>query len=205
MEDDLIVETSINVPRCWTVAIILIIVEVFIAVFCIFLMKTPEIYYPLHNYIESFHSTAIYIVIVCVPLIIIPVAIITLISRARTPDRIRKHIYYLKAINPTTSFSFLTKRDINRLVDQLDQLANFKTGYLNNSINRNISNVVTSVDTTNSALSHFIRKRQVYKENIEKLMQMHPEIDFDNPSKQDKETIDDELDVIMYADKAYKF
>ena len=205
MEDDLIVETSINVPRCWTVAIILIIVEVFIAVFCVFLMKTPEIYYPLHNYIESFHSTAIYIVIVWVPLIIIPVAIITLISRARTPDRIRKHIYYLKAINPTTSFSFLTKRDIKRLVDQLDQLANFKTGYLNNSINRNISNAVTSVDTTNSALSHFIRKRQVYKENIEKLMQMHPEIDFDNPSKQDKETIDDELDVIMYADIVDKF
>ena len=205
MEDDLIVETSINVQRCWTVAIILIIVEVFIAVFCVFLMKTPEIYYPLHNYIESFHSTAIYIVIVWVPLIIIPVAIITLISRARTPDRIRKHIYYLKAINPTTSFSFLTKRDIKRLVDQLDQLANFKTGYLNNSINRNISNDVTSVDTTNSALSHFIRKRQVYKENIEKLMQMHPEIDFDNPSKQDKETIDDELDVIMYADIVDKF
>ena len=31
-------------------------------------------------------------------------------------------------------------------------------------------------------------------------MQKHPEIDFDNPSKQDKETIDDALDVIMYAD-----
>lgn len=142
--------------------------------------------------IQEQNNNTIWLVLSCIPMVIIPAAIIALISEARTESRIKKHENYLKAINPSLDLDNLDRRQMNAVVSQLDYLANEKTGFLTSkSINGKIIKTATAMNIRN----------EFYQEHLQELMNKHPEIDFNNMSKRDKEIINDELDAMIYAEQ----
>ncbi len=194
MDDE--IKTGINSKVCVAIALFLIIIEIGIVCYIGFMMRTPEIYYPMHNKFMSMDSnvrnilsTMMYVI----PAVLIPAAVIFLFSAARTTRRLNKHKRYLRAKYPNYDFQHLTRSEVNVLVSALDILNHLKTGFL--SVGSTLGTIKAGVQTT----SYLSNRNKVYKDNLDMLKQLHPEIDFDHPKKHDKEVIEDELDVIMFV------
>ncbi len=121
--------------------------------------------------------------------------------------RIKRHKYYLRAKFPEIDIDEMTKKERNKVIAEVDNLACRKympsgsqLGYRRSLISILFMILIASLKTTD-----FYENREKCKEeNLEYLKSRHPEIDFDEPTKQDKIVINDELDIIMFLNSKYQ-
>ena len=124
-----------------------------------------------------------------IAMIIIPAYVVFTINKAVIVFQLKKHVKYIKAINPEIDFNNLKSKDIDRIDAQLSFLKDIRSGNLFDG------------RFTSTTLNSLPDRNQFFEEHKNELMELHPEFDFYNLSKKEWDVLNDELDAMMYADK----
>ena len=102
-----------------------------------------------------------------------------------------KHARFLSKANPDMSFERLSGKDIDILLKYIYFLLKIKAGGFYHK-RRLIKVNCPTVDRIGD-------RNLFFEKHKNELQSFHPEFDFDNLSKREKETIEDDLDSMMYA------